>query len=113
MLEYALTAPLGFYQQADTIVRLLTAENVTEVMTSLPHEVRKQFIQFAREAYVPRGPRCAVSGSVVSEASLDALRAWLTPPPSQVDWCYRLETNSIPPAPPPAESEYESSFANF
>jgi hypothetical protein len=74
-----LTAPLGLYQQADTIVRLLTAENVTEVMSCLPHQVREKFVQYAREAYVPRGPRFAVSGSVVPESCLEALRTWLAP----------------------------------
>jgi hypothetical protein len=78
-LTYALTAPLGLYQQADTIVRLLTAENVAEVMSCLPHQVRANFVQFAREAYVPRGPRFAVAGSVVPESCLDALRTWLEP----------------------------------
>ena len=77
MLQYALTAPLGFYEQADTIVRLLTSENVDEIMRSLPAEVCAEFMRFARDAYVPRGPRFAVKGSVVPESCLEALRAWL------------------------------------
>jgi hypothetical protein len=77
MLQYALTASLGFYQRADTIARLLTSENVSDVMGRLPPTLLEEFTQFARDAYVPRGQRFAVTGSSVPRSSLDALRAWL------------------------------------
>ena len=77
MLRYAVAAPLGLYTRADTIVRLLTNENVSEVMGRLPPPMMEEFVRFAREAYVARGPRFAVTGSVVPEPCLEALRAWL------------------------------------
>src|ERR1700734_2923859 len=77
MLQYALTAPLGFYQRADTIVRLLTSENVGDVMGRLPPTLLEEFTQFARDAYDPRGQRFAVAGAAVPRPCLDALRAWL------------------------------------
>lgn len=105
LLRYALTTPLGFYQQANMIVRLLAPDNVAEIMFELPVAVRDEFLEYARETYVPRGPRYAITGSTVPEANLEALRAWLAADSSF------LETSPIPQQRPRPAQEYRSLFA--
>jgi hypothetical protein len=107
MLQFALAAPLGFYKRADTIVRLLTNENVGEVMGRLPAPILAEFKRYALEAYVPRGPRFAVTGPVVPESNLEALRTWLAATEAAAARKHveafefsALETSPLP-APPP------------
>jgi hypothetical protein len=76
-LDEVLEAPMGFYLRAGKLVRLLTADNVAEVMDRLPAPFREEFLPFAREVYLPRGPRVAVAGPPLSESSLEALRGWM------------------------------------
>jgi hypothetical protein len=69
-------APLGFLLQADLIVRLLTRENVGEVMDRLPPAFREPFVAFAREAYLPEDGLIVLAGEPMPAASLDAVRLW-------------------------------------
>ena len=68
---------LSFYQQADALVRSLTLERVDEIMDRVPPEFRSVFIKFAREAYLPSGPRMVLGGIIMPESCLDAIRGWL------------------------------------
>ena len=76
VLQYALGHPQSFYQRCDTIIRLLTPENVNRVMAFLPPWVRIEFIAFARKEYVSEN-RYEVNGPVVPKSCIKAFREWL------------------------------------
>lgn len=73
-----LAVEISFYLRADMIVRLLTQDNVDEIMAYLPTDLRSELVRFSREAYVPQGPRLVVKGSPLPEENLTAIRAWLS-----------------------------------
>jgi hypothetical protein len=67
----------SFYNRANAVPRLFTEENVFFLMDKLPHDFRSEFIAFAKEAYVPEGPRLMLgSGIPMPEACLKAVRHW-------------------------------------
>ncbi len=76
-LEFILEAPLGFYKRADMLLRLLTAENVGEVIAFLPAPFRSEFLEFARDTYRAGGAPVTVAGAPLPAASLEAIRGWL------------------------------------
>jgi hypothetical protein len=65
----------SFYGYADSVMRLLTVENVHEVMASLPADFREKFVPFAKETYLPRGERFVI-GRPLPDESFDAIRTW-------------------------------------
>ena len=80
-VAFVARATLGIGLQADLLMCLVTRENVTEVMESLPPAFRDEFVAFAREAYVPEGDRLVLSGSATSAEALGAIRSWLADAP--------------------------------
>ncbi len=66
----------SFYGYANSVMRMLTVENVHEVMASLPTDFREKFVPFAREVYLPRGGERFVIGRPLPDLSLDAIRAY-------------------------------------
>jgi len=66
----------SFYGYADSVMRILTMENVHDVMASLPEDFREKFIPFAREVYLPQGGERFVIGRSLPDLSFDAIRAW-------------------------------------
>ncbi len=79
MLDYVLTAPLGFYLKVDMLVRLLSSGNVAEIMERLPPDFRGRLVEFAREAYGlrPGVEMISIAGPPIPQSCVDALRAWI------------------------------------
>jgi len=70
-------AEMSFYQRAQAVVRLLTLENVSELISRLPDTFRPEFVRYAEEVYAPTVGQHTVIGRPLAEASLTALRVWL------------------------------------
>lgn len=92
-LQDLLAADVGFYLRADRLVRLLTLDNVDEIMAVLPAAFRDEFIAFARDAYAGDGEWLAIAGPPVPITGLEAVRSWLaaterrsTKPPRLEGW---------------------------
>ncbi len=58
------------------VMRLVTMENVHDVIAHLEDPFRGDFLEFAREAYTPEGARIAVAGAPLGLGSLAAIRSW-------------------------------------
>ena len=105
-LENVLDAQIGFYLRADRLVRMLTADNVADVMARLPASFRQEFVTFAHEVYAPRGERVAVAGRRLPESSIEALRGWLSA--QDVRGAARLPVPGIAAVERPAEHVSEA-----
>ncbi len=68
----------GFYERVDRLARLLTPENVVDVMAMLSSQFRVEFIQFCETACSPRAPRSrrVVLGNPLPRSFFKALRTW-------------------------------------
>src|ERR1700689_2906537 len=75
-VDSIIAAPLGFYLQADLVVRLMTRENVDEVMAHLPPAFREELVAFARGAYLPDDERIVVAGEAMPVSCFDAVGVW-------------------------------------
>ena len=98
----------SFYEQADALVRLLTQDNVSDVMGAIPMPFRADFRAFATEAFVPPGPRLVIAGPPLPASNLEALRGWIARTAAQVTpeakpgWgsgLQRFTANAFSPAP--------------
>ncbi len=76
-LETIFRGERGFYERADALMRVLTIENVADVMASVPLPFRTDFKRFANEAYLPDGPLVLLSGAALPHECVAAVRAWL------------------------------------
>jgi hypothetical protein len=67
----------SFCDQADALLRLLTPENVSQVMARVPWLFRREFAAFAREAYAAPGPIIVIAGPPPPPQGIEAVRVWL------------------------------------